>query len=102
MAWEARNGGRYYYRKRRQVGQVHSEYIGAGEIGDLIARLDDLTRQQRELEQEELRSLLGVEAELDREIAALAERVQRLTAAVLLASGCHRPRRQWRVRRVKE
>ncbi len=33
MGWEQRGNRRCYYCRRRQGGQVISEYVGAGEVG---------------------------------------------------------------------
>lgn len=99
MAWEQRGKGRYYYRKRRRGRQVRSEYIGAGEFADLVAAMDDIERLQKELDREEWRRWIEEEEELDRQIAALAEQVQNLTAATLLVAGYRRTWRKWRVRR---
>jgi len=99
MGWETRNGNRYYYRKRRQGGRVVSEYVGSGDLAGLASELDDIERQQREAERDEWRRQVQADRELDQEIAALAEQVKALTAAALLASGCHKPWRKWRVMR---
>lgn len=99
MAWETRNGRHYYYRKRREDGQVVSEYFGTGELAMLAARLDVLEQEREATERAEWRRYQAEQAALDGEIAEFAGLVQTMTAAVLLVSGCHRPKRQWRVKR---
>ena len=99
MAWEDRNGKSYYYQKRREGERVVSEYIGAGYVATLIAQLEQIEQQRKAEEREQWRRQQAEEAALDSEIAAYVRLVKALTAAVLLASGYHRPKRQWRVKR---
>lgn len=47
MAWEVRNGNRYYYRSRREGDQVIREYIGNGEAAELLALLDSIERDEK-------------------------------------------------------
>src|SRR5690606_27129478 len=97
MAWEERNGRSYYYQKRREGERVVSQYIGAGYVATLAAQLDQIERERRAAERAQWHRQQAVHAALDSEIAEYARLVQTITAAVLLASGCHRPKRQWRV-----
>ncbi len=99
MAWEERNGKSYYYQKRREGRQVISQYIGSGYLATLAAQLDQIGQIERAAEREQWHRQQAKQAALDIEIAEYARLVQTLTAAVLLASGCHRPKRQWRVKR---
>lgn len=101
MAWEERNGKSYYYRKSRDGERVVSEYIGGGYLATLAARLDQIRQAEQATERKERRRLMTAEAALDSEIAEYERLVQTVTAAVLLASGCHRPKRQWRVKRER-
>ena len=99
MGWETRGNGRYYYRKVRRGGRVVSEYIGAGPFVEALARLDQLGRDSAELERAVWSETVQAER---RNAAALAEvdrMVQGMTAAVLIAAGCHTHRRQWRRQR---
>lgn len=99
MAWEERNGKSYYYRKRREGGRVVSEYIGTGYAADLVAQLDQIEQQRQTEAREQWHRQQAKQTVLDSEIAEYTRLVQTLTAAVLLAGGCHRPKRQWRVKR---
>jgi hypothetical protein len=62
MAWEERNGRRYYYRKVRRGGRVFSVYEGSG-VGATIAEAQDAS--ERETRQRETRSLRAELAEQD-------------------------------------
>ena len=42
MAWEERNGNRYFYRKRRVGDRVISEYVGGDFMAEFIAENRDL------------------------------------------------------------
>ncbi len=99
MAWEDRNGRQYYYSKSRQDGRVISQYLGAGEIGGLAATLERARQAERAAERAERRRQIEADQALDREITEVAKLVQTVTAVALLAGGCHRPKRQWRVKR---
>lgn len=96
MAWEYRNGSRYYYRKERSAEGVRSVYVGQGEFAMLAAVLDETQREeyetQRNKEQQERRALES----LDKSIDDLARLASTLTEAVLITSGFHRHKRQWR------
>lgn len=101
MAWQERNGKRYYYRSKRRGGQVVTEYAGTGSAGESEALLDELERARQEAERAEWQRQIEADAALDQEIAEYALAVRRTVAAVLLASGYHRPKRQWRLRRMQ-
>jgi hypothetical protein len=99
MAWEERDGKSYYYQKRREGERVVSQYIGTGYVATLAAQLDQIERERRAAERAQWHRQQAEHAALDSEIAEYTRLVQTITAAVLLASGCHRPKRQWRVKR---
>ncbi|WP_165244665.1 hypothetical protein [Paludisphaera soli] len=95
MGWKTINGRRYYYRSRRVGERVVSEYYGAGEVADLIARLDNLDRIKRETEREGLRC----ENKVDDLLATLVAEGKSEATSVLTAAGCHHHKGQWRHRR---
>jgi hypothetical protein len=98
MAWEKRRRKRYYYTKRRCAGRIESDYVGAGESAQVIAALEALYREQQSSErhqwQREQESHRAADAEIDR----LGADIRRLVAAVLLASGYHTHKGQWRLK----
>jgi hypothetical protein len=103
MAYESRKGRSYYYRKVWKNGQCRSEYIGGGEAAALIARMEqldqqgrDIARQDRRAEREQFAALAATPPEL---VALLAE-ARRASAEALEAAGYHRHKRgEWRKRR---
>jgi hypothetical protein len=104
VAWETRErGGRYYTRSRRVNGRVVREYVGAGVLGKLAARMDAKDRQRREEEaaawreeRERLEELAGSVDEFCREVETIAR-------AALLAAGFRRHNRgEWRRPRDRE
>lgn len=100
MAWEARGSGRYFYRKRRVGGRVVSEYVGAGEVAELVALAGQAQQESRRAE-----SALWLSWRSEREAdgraadGALAG-LERLAHAALEAAGYHRHQGQWRKRRM--
>lgn len=95
MGWERRGNRRYYYRKRRQGGQVVSEYVGAGELAETTAALDALERDLRQAEQRRWEAIQAADAQVDQ----VADLVQALIHAILLATGHHTHKGQWRKKR---
>lgn len=92
MAWERG----YYYRKRRIGGQVVSEYIGTGPLAELIAEEDEQQRAEREAQRAQLRKLKRADRNIDRQIDEAGEMVRSVINALLLATGHHTHKRQWR------
>jgi hypothetical protein len=94
MAWERRGNRCYYYRKVRRGRRVVSEY--AGELGAL---LDAEERRERAQAREVERQTRAEFEQSQRALGDLAELANALTRAVLLASGYHTHKGQWRRRR---
>lgn len=99
MAWEDRNGSRYYYRKRRSRGRVISEYIGAGFLAEAEA---DLAQQEREQAAETRRRLQEQAAEahaIDTQLDRIEEFTGTMVKALALLAGYHPHKGQWRRRK---
>lgn len=96
MGWETRGNGSYYYRKVRKGGRVVSEYIGAGDVAELLAKSDELDRQRRQLEAAEWRSIVEADRRQERTLAEIDTLVRATVAGVMIANGYHTHRRQWR------
>ena len=98
MAWEKRNGRKYYYRKRREGGRVVSEYVGAGIGAEAIATIDKVNQgKQRTARQRRQREKIQYMKE-EREAIEVIELTRLLTRAALLLSGYHLHKGQWRKR----
>ena len=91
--------GGYYYRSRREGDRVITEYLGKGPLVLAMVELGSLERERRAYERAEIRARQEAELEIDREIDALGDLARQLTRAVLVASGYHTHKRQWRRRR---
>jgi hypothetical protein len=96
-----RNGRPYLYKSVRRAGRVTSEYDGSGEIALLIAQMRDIDRDEREMEryqdQAERDAIDADECILN----SYFDRVEDLARAALYSAGFHRPKREWRRRRVR-
>ena len=99
MAWETRGNGTYYYRKVRRDGVVRSEYVGAGLVAEALAGLDGIGRDSAELDRAVWLETVQAERRIAAALAEADRMVQGMTAAVLIAAGCHTHRRQWRRQR---
>ena len=99
MGWERRGQGRYYYRKRRTGGRVVSEYVGAGPGAELLAEADALDRAERAERREAERQAREEVQALDRQADEVADLIRALTHGVLLATGHHTHKGQWRKQR---
>ena len=102
MGWERRGDNLYYYRKRREGGHVVSEYVGRGEVAELIADLDMLEKARREAEREDWRQEQAEITTLDQMLDEVEGVIRTLTRAYLLAAGYHTHKGQWRRRRKSE
>lgn len=99
MGWEKRGNRRYYYVKRRRSGRVISNYFGRGPLAEELATINELDRQERDLEQRQWQAERQAQQALDRQLQHITRLLADLQAATLLAHGCHTHRRQWRNRR---
>ena len=103
MAWEERNGRRYYYHSRRIGGEVIRDYYGNGRVAELMANLVDI-RKMRESEQREAERAMREQANKeDDQLFELFDGIQALADAECIAAGYHKHNRSnWRKRRVKD
>jgi hypothetical protein len=99
MSWEERNGHYYYYDKVREGGRVISRYVGKGLASKLIEATNEAKRFEREELRQERRRQKALDREIDSTIRDLSAHAKALTEAVLLASGYHRHKGQWRRKR---
>jgi hypothetical protein len=99
MGWERG----YYYRVRKVNGRVVREYVGAGEIAELVAQMDALERERRRLEALDQRQEKGELKALDTELKTANEMIDLVARAALLAAGFRQHKRgEWRKRREQD
>jgi len=100
MGWETRKGrGRYYTRSRREAGRVVREYVGTGDVAELLADLDALGREERRQAEEEYRDECARLGAADGALCRLCDTSDLLVRASLVAGGYHQHKREWRRRR---
>ena len=99
MAWENRGNRQYYYRKRRIGGQVVSEYYGYSDFALMLAEMDELEREQREAERQLIQEERAEVKKIDDQLNNYGDMVRTLIRAVMLASGYHPHKGQWRKNR---
>lgn len=100
MGWETRAGNQYYYRKVRAGGRVISQYVGTGELAGLVAQLNEIDQQRRKFERDVRQAEQADIAALDSQVDEFCAVVGQIVKAVLLATGHHQHKRQWRKRRM--
>jgi hypothetical protein len=97
MAWETREGGgRYYYRARREGGRAVKEYVGTGEVAEIVAHAEETLRGHRQREAARWREELEPLAKLAPPMAELCEAAEILARASLIAAGFRRRKGEWR------
>jgi hypothetical protein len=99
MALESRGNGKYYYRKRRVGGKVVSEYVGTGYAATLMHLLSEHERQEATEKRQAWQAAVDAENQLDALVDGVGEVVNVYADALMLASGYHQHRRQWRKKR---
>jgi hypothetical protein len=96
MGWH----GPYYYRSRRVGGRAVREYVGTGEVAELVAQRDAIRRADRDTEKAGRDAERADLAALEDDIKALVEATDLVARAALLAAGYHQHQRgQWRKKR---
>ncbi len=91
----------YFYSKKRVNGRVRSRYFGAGEAARLIAQIEELERQDCDIERMRWREERDRIEQGDKELNELSELADALVAATLLNTGHYQHKGQWRKRRDK-
>jgi hypothetical protein len=99
MGWETRGNRLYYYVKRRESGRVISDYIGGGALAEMLAAINELEQQERDLERRHWQAERLAELATDRQLQQIGRLLRDLQAATLIAHGCRTHRRQWRKKR---
>jgi hypothetical protein len=105
MGWDRKKWGPstgYYYRSVRVPGKPHPVklYIGRGDAGHEAAIKVERRRQDRIKAEKLLEAERNPTNEADRLAAELREWADVLSAALLILTGHHRRRGEWRKNRV--
>jgi hypothetical protein len=96
MGWERG----YYYRVRKVNGRVVREYIGTGEMAQLVAKMEGLERKRRELERAERKALLDELNAVENAVVQMCDRADLMARAALVSAGFRQHKRgEWRKRR---
>lgn len=88
--------GNYYYRSRREGRRVITKYLGSGELGSLIAFLEEEEQEERREARQLVKEEKEVQRKLNRQINNLTAQIRGIIRAVLLAEGFHTHKGQWR------
>jgi hypothetical protein len=97
MAWEERGGRRYYYQSERdEDGKVRKRYIGAGELGEIIAHADETRWRAREAKRAQERAELERMEALAAAASSISEAAAVLVRAHLIAGRYHQHKGEWR------
>ena len=91
--------GYYYYRSRREAGRVVTDYLGSGVFGQLAAELDETEQAERTEELRRCQQQVEFDGREDKNVLVVTDAIRSLTHAVLLCSGHHTHKGQWRKRR---
>jgi len=101
MAREQRRNREYYYRKQRQGRKVISEYVGTGLLADYAAALDERKRGQEAQRRAEWQAAKLEAEQLDAILGEVEAEIEPVVVALMLATGHHTHKRQWRRKRSK-
>jgi hypothetical protein len=95
MGWKTINGRSYYYKSRREGGQVKTDYCGAGAPGLLMS----LLVAEDQAEREAIRAERAESLAEDRAVAEWFDGIQAIADAAIIAAGFHKHKGQWRRKR---
>jgi hypothetical protein len=90
MAWQRRNERKYYYRSRRENGQVINDYYGTGPLAWTAAKMDAAERDRQKAQAETQAALKRPFEEGDAPVDRLMAAGKELIGAVLLSEGFYR------------
>ena len=100
MPWQQQGNKRYYYRSVRVRGRPVRRYVGCGQVAELVAAADDLSRLTRAIHARERRAEQERLAAAEAPLLRLCQAADDLARAALLAANFHQHTRgSWRRRR---
>ncbi|HLW63957.1 MAG TPA: hypothetical protein VKS79_01475 [Gemmataceae bacterium] len=97
MGWDK---GRYYTRSKKVNGRVVREYIGAGEAGQLVARIDENERELKKAKRDAEHARRVKADALDASLDDFCKLAESLAHAALGVTGFHQHKGEWRKQRV--
>lgn len=101
MALVYRNGRPYLYRSKRRGGKVTSEYVASGESALLIARMEQIERDELDYRRWALQEDRRKDAHHDAQLDELVAQARALARDALERAGYHQHHRgEWRRRRA--
>ena len=101
MGWEHRGNNLYFYQKERLGNQVVSQYIGRGEIADLISLLaasEKEVRKAQTVKRQLEREIQEADLALDRQLDEIGDLVRGLLRVALMSNSFHTHKGEWRKR----
>lgn len=91
----------YFYRKKRVNGRVVSEYIGGGQVAQILAQLDEREREKRGAQREAVAAQIEQWRASDRAAKGAFDFVSIVLGAALQSAGYHQHARgEWRRKRA--
>jgi hypothetical protein len=102
MSWETRGSKQYYYRRRKVNGRVIGEYLGTGYAAHLMHLLNEYERQERQERRQAWQATVDADKELDTMLDEVTEAMNVYADALMIATGHHRHKRQWRKQRSEQ
>ena len=100
MSWEYRGNNKYYYRKKRLGNRIVSEYVGRGEVAELIAATDVMNRNQRKMERKStdliIQNLKKTFLYSDKIVKEFENKVDTVVKTHLILNGYHQHKGEWR------
>jgi hypothetical protein len=95
MGWVVRGARRYFYRTVRLPGRRACQYLGSGELAELVAEALAIGRAAREERRAARARARAAAAEVDRRVRRYSRDVDQAVAAILSGAGFWRPDRRW-------
>ena len=95
MAWEDRQGSKYYYLKQRIGTHVKSLYIGNSVRAYILQAMNEIKRE----EDDAYRRMVAEEKERESEYNRFHELANNLVGAVMILNGYHAHKGEWRKKR---
>ncbi len=100
MAWEVRNGQRYYYEKKRVKGRVTSVYVGSGDLAEQASEEQRKKRKQEKAKRAQNKQRRDKIKAVEQAIKEQETDINLIIDACLIMSGYHFTKNEWRKKRT--